>query len=110
MYDELHALLAPWGQEHLLAFWNDLDRQRQASLAAEIRGIDFELIERLYGQRDAAGEVRELADRACRPPVFRVSNLLCASPWRPTTFSTKTLVIQSRRLAPMLAMIHPPSM
>jgi UDP-N-acetylglucosamine/UDP-N-acetylgalactosamine diphosphorylase len=72
MYDKLHALLARWGQEHLLAFWNDLDRRRQASLAAEIRGIDFELIERLYRQRDAAGEVRELADRARRPPVFRI--------------------------------------
>ena len=36
--DELLALTTPYGQQHLLAFWDQLTPAQQESLAAQIRG------------------------------------------------------------------------
>lgn len=44
LYDELLALVAPHGQEHLLAFWHELDGPARQSLAAELRQIDYGLV------------------------------------------------------------------
>ena len=48
MLDELLGKLTPRGQEHLLAFWDDLDPRQREGLAAEIHEIDFDQIEALY--------------------------------------------------------------
>ena len=72
MKDELHAILAPSGQEHLLAFWDELDAGEQRSLADQIRAIDFAVIDEVYRHRGDLGNVRELADRAGPPPAFRL--------------------------------------
>lgn len=69
---DLLAVLRPHGQEHLLAFWNELDLGRRESLARQIRGIDWDLIGRLYRRRDDPGEVRQLVDRAGPPPALRL--------------------------------------
>ena len=69
--DELLALVAPFGQEHLLAFWNQLNPSQRESLAAQIRAIDFALIDTLRHNRDAQQDVRALAARAQTPPAFR---------------------------------------
>ena len=46
--DHLLTLLRPHGQEHLLAFWDELDPTERESLAGQIGAIDFALICRLH--------------------------------------------------------------
>ena len=77
MKEELLALLAPFGQQHVLASWDTLDAGQQAALAAEIRALDCRLIQRLHRQAaDAggAGDIRDVADRAASPPAFRLDS------------------------------------
>jgi len=69
--DELLAMVAPYGQEHLLGFWEQLDAEQRDSLASQIRAIDFALIDALRHNRDAQQDVRALAARAQTPPAFR---------------------------------------
>jgi UDP-N-acetylglucosamine/UDP-N-acetylgalactosamine diphosphorylase len=70
--EQLASMLRPFGQEHLLAFWDRLDAGEQQSLARQIEAIDFALMRRLYGERNRQGNVRELAARAEPPPAFRL--------------------------------------
>jgi UDP-N-acetylglucosamine/UDP-N-acetylgalactosamine diphosphorylase len=70
--DSLEALLAPQGQQHLLAFWEQLDAEGQSALAAQIAQLDFALIARLYAQRDQLGDFRQLVERAGPPPAVRL--------------------------------------
>ena len=72
MKKESIAKLIPPGQEHLLEFWDDLNDRERDSLAAQISGIDFSLIDRLYRQADEVADVRQLANRAGEPPAFRL--------------------------------------
>ncbi|MGO9111311.1 MAG: UTP--glucose-1-phosphate uridylyltransferase [Thermoguttaceae bacterium] len=68
----LLAILRHHGQEHLLDFWEQLDAGQQESLARQIRGIDFPLIQKLYAQRQYQGNIRDLALRAAQPAAFRL--------------------------------------
>jgi len=70
--DDLRALLAPFGQEQLLRFWDELGAARQESLAREIRAVDYALIGRLLAQADARANIRAMADRAGSLPGFRL--------------------------------------
>jgi len=72
MLDELRTRLRRHGQEHLLAFWDELSSGEQASLAAEIREVDFETIAALYRNRHAAHDVHELLERAGPPQAMRL--------------------------------------
>jgi UDP-N-acetylglucosamine/UDP-N-acetylgalactosamine diphosphorylase len=69
---QLLATLQPFGQEHLVAFWDALDAEQRASLARQIEAIGFALIRRLYENRDRQENLRELAGRAEPPPAFRL--------------------------------------
>ncbi len=73
MKDDLFASLEAYGQEHLLAFWDELNQDQREVLAAEIRGIDFALIERLYKAGSATEDARQLAEHAEAPPAFRLN-------------------------------------
>ncbi len=70
--DRLLATLRPHGQEHLLAFWDDLDPGQRESLARQIQAIDFGLIRRLYDNQHRQVDVRDLVGRAAPPPAFRL--------------------------------------
>ncbi len=72
MKEELLALLAPYGQQHVLAFWDRLNPSERESLAAQACAIDLDLLRRLYQGRNEQGNVRALADRAGPPPAFRL--------------------------------------
>ena len=72
MKHELLATLAPFGQEHLLAFWDELDAAARESLARQIRQIDFDLLDRLWRRRDDKTDIRELVDRSQPPQAFRL--------------------------------------
>lgn len=71
MKAELLALLEPFGQEHLLTFWNELDDSGRVLLEKSIRSLDFSLIERLYLERDKVISIPGL-ERACDPPAYRL--------------------------------------
>ena len=71
--EQLLAALRPFGQEHLLAFWDKLDVAARESLAGQIEAIDFALVRRLFDGRNQQGNVRELAARAEPPPAFRLN-------------------------------------
>ncbi len=43
---ELAARLRPWGQEHLLRFWDELSADERVHLAAQIQAVDWELLDR----------------------------------------------------------------
>ncbi len=66
------AILRHFGQEHVLGFWTRLDAEQQQSLARQIRGIDFPLIQKLYAQRHDQSNFRDLASRAGQPAAFRL--------------------------------------
>ncbi|MBN1910433.1 MAG: UDPGP type 1 family protein [Pirellulales bacterium] len=72
MKNQLLDLLRPHGQEHLLAFWEDLDATQRESLARQIEDIDFDLIRRLHESRDQRTDMGQLAARAEAPPAFRL--------------------------------------
>jgi UDP-N-acetylglucosamine/UDP-N-acetylgalactosamine diphosphorylase len=73
----LLGLLKPWGQEHLLAFWDKLLPAERSELAEQIRGVDFDLVARLYrdataGHDRSAEDPAVLARRAEPPPAIRL--------------------------------------
>lgn len=53
MRQELHRHLARFGQEHLLAGWDQLSPPEQACFAAELRALDLPLLQQLYLERTA---------------------------------------------------------
>ncbi len=72
MKNDLLAVLAPHGQEHLLAFWDRLDEVKRQTLTEQIRAIDFEQIERLYRNRRVQRKLHSSAVRAEPPAAFRL--------------------------------------
>jgi UDP-N-acetylglucosamine/UDP-N-acetylgalactosamine diphosphorylase len=74
--DEYQLVLentAAFGQQHLLAFWNELDQARRKTLIDQIGAIDFELIERLFASGSSKVNWLELAKRAQPPQAFRLA-------------------------------------
>jgi UDP-N-acetylglucosamine/UDP-N-acetylgalactosamine diphosphorylase len=69
---DLEALLAPFGQGHLLAFWDRLDNDQQQRLGAEIRAVDLPLVARLFAERGKSMDVEALAARAEEPAAIRL--------------------------------------
>ena len=72
MNEELRKRLAAYGQEHLPAFWDDLDPDDRVKLAQQIDRIDFDLIGRLFCHRDDQTDVAEIINRAGPPPAVRL--------------------------------------
>jgi UDP-N-acetylglucosamine/UDP-N-acetylgalactosamine diphosphorylase len=71
MKEALLARLRPYGQEHLLRFWERLDAAGREELEQQIERLDLALIERLYQRRNDRGDFRALAARASPPPAIR---------------------------------------
>lgn len=74
MKDTLVARLRAFGQEHLLAFWDDLNEDQRRRLATEIESIDLELLDRLVHRQEDVDEIRRLADKAGPPAAFRLGD------------------------------------
>ncbi len=67
-YEALSNHLAPYGQEHLLAFWDELHEQQRSDLAAQIEAVDLEQIESLF-KGDSAGPDWTAQSRQATPPI-----------------------------------------
>lgn len=68
-YEDLLNRVKPFGQEHLLRFWHDLDEAKRDTLSQEIQVTDFALIARLYREglnpeQEATGEPTPLRGKA----------------------------------------------
>jgi UDP-N-acetylglucosamine/UDP-N-acetylgalactosamine diphosphorylase len=71
--EELDARLAPLEQQHLLAFWDELEKAGQARLASQIAGIDLQQIAQLYTNAGTQQDWASLARRAEPPPALRLA-------------------------------------
>jgi UDP-N-acetylglucosamine/UDP-N-acetylgalactosamine diphosphorylase len=77
--DQLLDRLRPYGQEHLLRFWDELPPADRAALASQIGAIDFALAAALVRQArstavPAAHEHAARARRAEPPPAIRLAD------------------------------------
>jgi UDP-N-acetylglucosamine/UDP-N-acetylgalactosamine diphosphorylase len=72
MKQELHKLLSPHGQEHLLVFWDELTGEQRRSLAEDVRRIDFALVQRLFREQSAGVNWATKAAQATPPPAARL--------------------------------------
>lgn len=66
-------LLRPTGQEHLLAFWEDLDAAGQQALAAQVESLDLSLMQSLFSGDMDQPDWAELSRRAEPPPAIRLA-------------------------------------
>src|SRR5687768_17340575 len=73
MKQDLQKLLSAHGQEHLLAFWDELTDVQRRSLAEEIRRIDFANVERLFREQLGTEDWAAKAERAAPPPAARLN-------------------------------------
>lgn len=71
--EELLALLRPFGQQHLLAYWDELSVGGRRTLAEQIHRVDFDLIARLFRAGHAGHDWADLARRAIGPPAARLT-------------------------------------
>jgi UDP-N-acetylglucosamine/UDP-N-acetylgalactosamine diphosphorylase len=69
----LATRLKPYGQLHLLQFWDEIDAAGQQQLAAQIGAIDFGQIATLFKQGAGACDWAALARRATPPPAMRLA-------------------------------------
>jgi UDP-N-acetylglucosamine/UDP-N-acetylgalactosamine diphosphorylase len=70
---QLRARLASYGQEHVLAFWSELDAEGRDQLARQVDAIDLDLIASLYRGDVEQPEWESLARRATEPCALRVA-------------------------------------
>jgi UDP-N-acetylglucosamine/UDP-N-acetylgalactosamine diphosphorylase len=68
----LVARLKPFGQEHLVAFWDDLAEAQRASLASQLAAIDFERVRASFHATSINEDWASLARRAEGPPAIRL--------------------------------------
>lgn len=80
MKNRLLEKLKPFGQEHLLTFWDSLGEVEQKDLAAQIDNIDFAQIASLYEHRNDPAEALTLADKAKDPPAYKFSTVTDPAP------------------------------
>jgi UDP-N-acetylglucosamine/UDP-N-acetylgalactosamine diphosphorylase len=70
--DSLQQRLVPYGQEHVLRFWDELDAAQQSSLAAQIQSLDLDQLAMLVANADVKTDFSRLALAAAPPPAVRV--------------------------------------
>jgi UDP-N-acetylglucosamine/UDP-N-acetylgalactosamine diphosphorylase len=69
----LAAKLRPYGQEHLLQFWDELDTAGRRQLARQIEAVDFDQIAALYQQKAVTHDWAALARQASPPQAMRLA-------------------------------------
>ncbi len=70
---ELTAQLEPFGQQHLLDFWDEISDSGRDRLARQIAAIDFSRIDSLYRGNLDQPDWAELSRRATPPPAVRTA-------------------------------------
>jgi len=70
----LLAKLEPYGQQHLLQFWEELSRAEQIRLAGQIEALDLEQIAALFRGECDQPDWAELSRGAGPPPAIRLAD------------------------------------
>lgn len=70
---DLEERLKPFGQEHLLQFWDELSPPQRQALAAQIEAVDLEQINSLFRGEVDQPDWGQLSRRAEPPPAVRLS-------------------------------------
>lgn len=70
---EIQELVAKFGQEHLVAFWDALTTEQRSTLAAQIVDVDFELMAELAAGDSQNHDWAGLAAHAESPPAIRLN-------------------------------------
>ena len=71
---DLWELLSQYGQEHLVAFWDQLAPTQQQRLESQLRAIDLPQISSLYQQATKVARVAIDWSKVCPPPVKRLAS------------------------------------
>src|ERR1044071_3019195 len=79
--ESLAAKLVPFGQEHLLRFWEEVDLTARHNLATQIAALDLEQIQRLYRQGAGTHDWSAAARRAEPAPAMRLGERGCSNRW-----------------------------
>ncbi len=66
--------LEPYGQQHLIQFWDELDPSEQKHLADQIDGIDLEQITSLFRGDIDQPDWEALSHQASPPPAVRLTD------------------------------------
>ncbi|MBQ8827975.1 MAG: UDPGP type 1 family protein [Clostridia bacterium] len=66
LYRQACDILAVYGQEHLLAFYDELDNSEKEFLINQIINIDFELVKKLY---EGAGQEADISSEDVIAPI-----------------------------------------
>ena len=72
--EKLKAILEPFGQSHVLQFWDELDTAEQSQLAAQIEGFDLQQLSKLYQSADTESHWGELAAKSSVPPAITLDD------------------------------------
>jgi UDP-N-acetylglucosamine/UDP-N-acetylgalactosamine diphosphorylase len=83
--NELIDRLRPFGQEHLLRFWDELDAAGQRKLASQITSIDLQQIASLYQQGAGTHDWSSMARRAKPAPAVRLADRIDSASDQVTT-------------------------
>lgn len=70
----LLAQLQPYGQQHVLAFWDQLDARGQSQLAVQVAGLDLAQLAALTSGQEHHQDWAALAARATPPPAMRLDD------------------------------------
>lgn len=70
--ESLKSHLSRYGQEHLVAFWDQLNDTGRCQLAEQISGVDFEQLRQLQAGSDQTEDWANVAARASSPPAIRL--------------------------------------
>jgi UDP-N-acetylglucosamine/UDP-N-acetylgalactosamine diphosphorylase len=96
---DLINVLRPHRQEHLLAFWDELEAAQRDRLARQIEGVDLELIASLYRGDVDQPDWAALSRRAEPPPALRLADRErgAAAAWGATPEQARTRGIEALR-------------
>ena len=72
-FAELNSHLAQFGQQHLLAFWDQLNDSSRASLAQQILAIDLDQIRTTLDASAAGNDWAAIAEASFPPPAVRLN-------------------------------------
>ncbi len=69
---ELQERLQPFGQQHVLAFWDELNKTEREALAAQLERLDLAQLRDLHATAGQKHDWAALASRAVAPPAIRL--------------------------------------
>ena len=67
--ETLHSQLAPFGQQQVLRFWDELDSDQRQRLTSQLGDLDLESLSDLIAGKDAEIDFAALAAKATTPPA-----------------------------------------